>query len=480
MDIHTLLQSPEDKTLEFKQDTSSHEGIVKTLIAFANTSGGTLVIGVEDKTKKIKGVDKPLDIEERLANLISSSISPKLIPNIEIVPWRKTYLVTVEIYPSNNRPHFLEKRGLEKGTFIRIGSTNRLADPSMIDELKRYSQSKSFDEQPNIALSKDEIDFNAVNDAFSEYRIIKDADYETLRLLTKVQKKYVPTNGGIILFGKNREKYFPDAWLQAGRFQGKDKSNIIDSENIDAYPIIAIKKTIDFIQKHLFHSMEIKTIKRQEKWNVPEIALREAIINAFVHADYSQSGAPIRVSIFDDRIEIENPGILPFSLTIDDLYAGVSKLRNPVIGRVFHELKLIERWGSGITRMTRACEEAGLEKPKLEEIAARFRVTIYLQKNPLAPPNIDAKDEQVLHLLSSNQGYSTTEIADNIGLSSRATRSRLIKLVNRQLVTEISSSPKDPNKKYFLQKGSTKYKHPQTDYTDKANIKKTFTRKPRK
>jgi ATP-dependent DNA helicase RecG len=94
------------------------------------------------------------------------------------------------------------------------------------------------------------------------------------------------------------------------------------------------------------------------------------------HADYAQQGAPIRVALFDDRIEIENPGLLPFGLTIEDIMQGVSKLRNRVIGRVFHELHLIEQWGSGIQRKTAACQEAGLEAPRLEEIGMHFRVTI--------------------------------------------------------------------------------------------------------
>jgi ATP-dependent DNA helicase RecG len=91
-------------------------------------------------------------------------------------------------------------------------------------------------------------------------------------------------------------------------------------------------------------------------------------MNAIVHADYAQQGAPIRIALFDDRIEIENPGLLPFGLTIEDIMQGVSKLRNRVIGRVFHELHLIERWGSGIQRMTSACQEAGLRAPRPKRI----------------------------------------------------------------------------------------------------------------
>jgi len=123
-----------------------------------------------------------------------------------------------------------------------------------------------------------------------------------------------------------------------------------------------------FVQKHMSRETVIGPVRHADRWTMPLVALREAIVNAIVHADYAQSGAPIRVAVFDDRIEIENPGLLPLGLTIEDIQKGVSKLRNRVIGRVFHELGLIEQWGSGIQRMTAACREAGLPTPVFEEI----------------------------------------------------------------------------------------------------------------
>lgn len=452
MDITTLLQSSESKTLEFKRDLSSHEGILRTLVAFANTSGGKLVIGVEDKTKKVLGIDKPLDTEERLTNIISDSISPKLVPNIEISPWRKTYLIVVEVYPSNNRPHYLKNKGLEKGTYIRIGSTNRLADSILINELQRVTRSESYDEQPMTELNSEAIDFRAASGLFSEYKKLKKSQLETLKLMTRYQGRDVPTIGGIILFGKDREKYFPDAWIQAGRFRGKDKKDITDSQEIHAYPVIAVSEAVNFVQKHIMKKIEIAGVRRTEKWSVPIIAIREAVINAVVHADYAQRGSPIRITIFDDRIEIENPGLIPFNLTIDDLYRGISKLRNPIIGRVFHELKLIERWGSGITRMMGACINAGLEKPVLEEIGIHFRVTIFTEQKTPRFSELDEVDQIILGLFKRDKGLSTKQIADMIHLSARATRSRLIELVNKGLLVEVGTGPKDPKKKYFLVK----------------------------
>jgi ATP-dependent DNA helicase RecG len=450
MDLTTLLQSQESKILEFKQDVVSHEGILKTLIAFANTSGGTLVIGVEDRTKHILGVKDPLDMEERLANIINDGISPRLVPNIEICSWRKTYLLLIEIYPSNSRPHFLKIKGLERGVYVRIGSTNRLADSVMIQELQRVTRSESYDEQPMIDLNSEAIDFRAASELFSEFKKLKKSDLETLRLVTKYQGRVVPTIAGMILFGKDREKYFPDAWIQVGRFKGNDKKDIIDFQDIHSYPVVAIDEAIKFIQKHLMQQIEIRSVRRAEKWSVPLVALREAIINAVTHADYAQRGSPIRIAIFNNRIEIENPGLIPFNLTLEDLYKGISKLRNPVIGRVFHELKLIERWGSGIRRMIEACFDSGLEKPLLEEIGLHFRVTLFTKQKIADISKLDEIDQTILTLLKEERGLSTKVIADVISLSARATRSRLVGLVNKGLIIEIGTGPRDPQKKYFL------------------------------
>ena len=164
-----------------------------------------------------------------------------------------------------------------------------------------------------------------------------------------------------MLFGKNRGEHFPDAWIQAGRFFGKNKDKIVDSLEIHSYPILAIDEAVAFIKKHATLALEISNtqeaehwnVSRTERWNVPVEAVREAIINSVIHSDYSQRGAPIRIAIFNDRIEIDNPGLLAFGLTLDDISSGVSKLRNRVFGRVFKELKgFVELWGSGIQRMT--------------------------------------------------------------------------------------------------------------------------------
>ena len=148
MNLIEVLQKPEGKTLEYKRDLSSPDGLLKTLVAFANTAGGILAIGIEDGTRRVIGVPDVLAAEERLASIIADSIRPRLVPDIEIVPWRKTQVLVVQVYPSAARPHYLVRLGPEAGVFVRLGSTNRRADLAQIDEMRRFGQLETFDEQP--------------------------------------------------------------------------------------------------------------------------------------------------------------------------------------------------------------------------------------------------------------------------------------------------------------------------------------------
>lgn len=448
MDLLELLKYPEGKTLEFKRDLSSPEGVLRAIVAFANTAGGTLLIGVEDTIRHVRGVQDPLETEERLANLISDNILPRLVPELDILPWRRTHVLAVQVYPSSSRPHYLKRAGLEDGVFVRVGSTNRRADRELIEEMRRFVRGEAYDEQPMPDLDSEALDFRATSELFASVRKLKRADLDTLRLVTRHQGRKVPTVGGMLLFGNERERYFPDAWIQAGRFRGADKTHIADSTEIRAYPAKAVGEAIAFVHKHATHGIEIGAVRRKERRNLPPAAVREAIINAVAHADYAQRGAPIRLSIFDDRLEVENPGLLPFGLTVDDLRHGISKLRNRVIGRVFHELGLIEQWGSGIQRMTAACRDAGLAVPVLEEIGSRFRVTILTARTGV--PTLDETDQAILDTLARGKGLSTQEIADRIKRSPRATRTRLISLIGRGLVREVGTSPQDPRRRYFL------------------------------
>jgi ATP-dependent DNA helicase RecG len=450
MDLVNLLSQREGKMLEFKRDLSSPEGVLKALVAFANTSGGTVLIGVEDGTRVVRGVPNVMAMEERLANLIADSITPKLVPSMEAVPWRKTHVLAVEAHPSPNRPHYLNRLGPEQGVLVRVGSTNRRADASSIEEMRRYGRATSFDEEPMPDLNSEAIDFRVASEYFAPMRKLTPQGLQNLKITVAYQRKIVPTVGGMLLFGRNRLDHFPDAWVQAGRFAGGDKRRMIDSAAIRTCLPGVAEETIAFLQKHMMREAVIGAVKRTDVWTLPVVAIREALMNAIVHADYGQQGAPIRVALFDDRLEIDNPGLLPFGLTIEDIQKGISKLRNRVLGRVFQELGQVEQWGSGVQRMTAACLDRGLPAPHFEEIGTHFRVTLSTVRRRAAVR--DRQDQTILTALAAHaaKGLSTSMIAKRVKLSPRATRTRMAALVERGLVAEIGTGPKDPHRRYYL------------------------------
>ena len=238
-----------------------------------------------------------METEEQLANLISDNISPRLVPELDILPCRRTHVLAVQVYPSSSRPHYLKRAGLKEGVFVRVGSTNRRADGELVEEMRRFARGEAYDEQAMPDLDSEALDFRAASELFAPVRKLKRADLDTLRLVTRYQGRKVPTVGGMLLFGKERESYFPDAWIQAGRFHGTDKSKIADSTEIRAYPAKAVEEAIAFVHKHATRGIEIGAVRRKERWNLPPTAVREAIINAVAHADYAQHGAPIRVAV---------------------------------------------------------------------------------------------------------------------------------------------------------------------------------------
>ena len=412
MNLVELLKRTEGKTLEFKRDLSSPEGILKCLVGFANTAGGIVVIGVEDGSKNVRGFTDVLvsGRETRKPGLRFDSSTPHSRYRSGAVA--EAERVGCAGLPEQHPPAL-------PGT---AGPRRRSLHPRRLDQSKGRGDADRRVETPELDelfrraghpdLKSEAIDFRAASELFAPYRQLTTQAWSTLRVTTEHQGRQVPTIGGLLLFGKDRFARFPDAWIQAGRFAGIHRARLLDSAEIRSFLPRAAEEAIAFIHKHLTHESIIEGVRREDRWSVPLVAIREALMNAIVHADYAQQGAPIRIALFDDRIEIENPGLLPFGLTIEDIMQGVSKLRNRVIGRVFHELHLIEQWGSGIQRMTAACQEAGLAVPRLEEIGMHFRVTISSAR--IRQPNADKTDRRILTLFSDGVARSTAAVAKQL------------------------------------------------------------------
>ncbi|MDD2713920.1 MAG: ATP-binding protein [Simplicispira sp.] len=268
--------------------------------------------------------------------------------------------------------------------YLRLGSSNRQAGPDWIAQTRRAAAGLVFDEQPMPTLSAQDLDLDALARWFGPERPLDTTRLQTLKLLRADQGRLVPTQGAVLLCGKTRELHFPDAWVQCGRFRGQDKVDIFDQQDIHAHLPDAVTAIELFLKKHAYQSARFGAMQRQDVWSIPLTMLREAIVNALVHADYAQRGTPMRVAFFDDRIDIESPGLLLPGMTVQDMQDGVSRIRNPVIARVFRELKLIEQWGSGVRRIFAEAAAQGLPAPRITEIATGVRLSVFLATRHVA------------------------------------------------------------------------------------------------
>jgi ATP-dependent DNA helicase RecG len=318
-----------------------------------------------------------------------------------------------------------------------------------INSLRLLVKNISFDEQPYVRGSKDSLDFTAMQDSFSKVnKTITTQKCETMGILVEHMGKWHPSYGGIILFGLDRDALFPGAVIRCARFQGTEKVNFLDQKTINTHLPLALDEAIAFIDKHISIRSVIGKTRRIDIPQYPEVAMREAIINALVHTDYAMGGTTVTIAIFDDRIEITNPGGLPFGMTIDQALTGSSRVRNYVIARVFNALQLIEQWGTGIKRINEACKENNLQPPLFQELGNQFRVTLYAgraQKKVVRP-----WQEKIIEYLKANGQASSKEAAKLWKINARTARERLKQLVEAGIIKKIGTSPHDPYAVYVL------------------------------
>lgn len=446
--LEELLTKEEGKILEFKENTKSLPKIIQTIVAFANTAGGTLIIGIKDKTKEVIGLTNILEEEERIANAIADSVFPLLIPSLQLHTWRDRDLLLISV-PHSFGPYYIKSKGVEEGTYVRFGSTNRLADAATILEIQRLKEHKYFDEQPNFDCAVSGINFDLAKELFAKIsKKLTDRTAKSLGLIVQHHTKELPSNGAILLFADHYREFFPDAIIRLGRFLGIDKSQILDQQDLEIPISKALEPIITFIRRHTSLAAEIGEMRRKDIPQYPPAVVREAVINALLHTDYSIKGSSIQVAIFDDRIEITNPGCLPFGLSFEAALSGISQLRNRVIGRVFRELNLIEQWGSGLGRMINICEQQGIRLPKFEELGNFFRTTLYhgVNKQVLT----EEWHKPIIEYLKLNKVILPKKAQELWKVTSRTASSRLKKMCEERILIEISTSRFDPQKKFSL------------------------------
>lgn len=357
-----------ERKLHFRDDAIDAAG------AFANKHGGIIIIGVSNEGE-VKGVAVGKETLAKWSNKIAQSTDPRIVPDIEQHEVEGKHIVVIRVTESPLKPVEVKGRYLK-----RVGEGNQRMTPHEIAQMHLRSVGQSWDKLPAPGTSVDDVDLDLVKRYVQQAREVHDKkvlDNETpLQVLEKMElvKKGRPTWAALLLFQKRPQRYLSQASVHCGRF--KDKTVVIDDSVIEGTIIEQITATISFIRKNTKVRFVITGAPaREEVWEYPLDALREAIINAVCHRDYTIP-SHIEVRIYDDELVVWSPGRLPVGVTVEDLYKNhhASVLRNKGISEVFYDIGLIEKWGRGTVEMRKALIVAGLPEPRFEEYQHGFQV----------------------------------------------------------------------------------------------------------
>ncbi len=388
MTIEEILAG-ESKNVEFKESLPEKSiKYMKSVIAFANGTGGKIIFGIADKTREVVGFDNE-DVFKKMdaiANAVSDSCEPAIIPDITLQTVDGKTVIVVEVFEGRQRPYYIKSLGREGGVYVRVAGTTRLADEYMIKELLFEGSNRYFDQTLCTGLSITDEDIDALCKAMKEQAeknayneeqkaSIKDVGRQQLRswgILIERDGKDYPSNAFAILTGNGGLHVA----TQCGVFKGTTKAVFVDRREYTGPLWEQIDEAFQFVLRNIHLGATIVGIYRQDIYEIPPDAIRELIINAMVHRSYLDHGT-VQVAVYDNRLEITSPGKLPMGQTLERMKEGYSKIRNEALANAFSYMNLIEHWGSGIPRIIDKVKAAGLREPEFIGGEVDLRINIY-------------------------------------------------------------------------------------------------------
>ena len=445
-ELQLILEEGEGYKIEFKESTS---GIDKEFVAFANASGGRVFLGIDDD-KGIKGIE----ITNRLKSQIQD-VANNCQPPIKILFEKFENILIITVREGEDKPY-----QCASGFYTRIGpNSQKLTRDETVEFFKEEGKIR-FDELINLKFDYEiHFDPQKLDKFLRRAGISKVLDNATilvnLGVAEKQEGKVIFNNTGIFFFAKNLQDIYFHTTVTCALYKGVEKVEVLDRRDFNEDIVSSIDGAVNFLKQWIPVRDEPTGAPQMKK--VPEIpydALREAIINAVTHRNYFERGANVIVEMFDDRIEITNPGGLVKGLRPED-FGKRSVLRNPNIANLLREAKYIEKMGAGISKIRKSIAEAGL--PPVEfEFDTFFTVTFARKSLGEKPPftetfgvnfgvNFGVKGKRlerlikILETLYKGEALVDTQIAQRFQVSIRTVESDIKFLRDNGIITFVGA-----------------------------------------
>lgn len=401
-ELTEVIGNGESSGVEFKRDDVRPEKLAEEVAAQLNLEGGYILLGVEDDGTVSGLTREPKQAEEWVMELSRVHVRPATIPyweTLELTPGKVVGIITLP-GDSPDKP-YKAKRGSAWMTQVRVGTTTR--DATDEEEVRLYQQSGrlQYDRKPVPGSGLADLDRRRLTNYFRYVRLQESPEGDDIegwrRLLINTdfmveeRHKAIPTVGALILFGKKPKRFLPQAGITAVAFQDTQK-DYEATERADLQgPAVAllsdagdvvenglIEQAIEFVARNTRVESALESGRRIDRTDYPEDAIRESIVNAIAHRDYSITVTDIELSIFSDRLEVISPGRLPNTVTVEKILAGYRASRNELIKDVLRDYKYVEATGLGVPRkIVEGMRRHNGTNPDLIEHEDRFTVRLW-------------------------------------------------------------------------------------------------------
>ena len=373
-----LIKGGENQSVEFKLSEVHADSLAKEMVAFANTQGGTLLIGVGDDGL-IRGLgDSALVCEERIANISRNNVIPPITVSMQQVEFKQDSVLVVDVQKGIERPYQTRNNQF----IIRVGSTNRVATQGELMRLFQQAGAFHYDAVAVPETGLKDLNMAKLDGYFSQYGLDLRAEEEPERVLMNadiMDASYRVTVGGLLIFGLNPQKSLPFVAISIAHYAGITIADeLIDKQTVEGTIDFQVDNALAVIRNNIRHPSIIQGTRTIDtKFRYPDKVFRELLVNAVVHRNYALAGSRIRFLLFDDRIEAFSPGRLPNAVNIEKLPIGVSCAVNPILVKFMENLRYIDKLGRGLPMVYQEAKRNG-KQVIFEEFGEEFRVILPL------------------------------------------------------------------------------------------------------